>query len=67
MMGYEYFPTDADSAKIPAPTERELFQEYEYEVTGLSFDQYQIKVVFVSADQSLAPVISDLRAIALAV
>ena len=67
MMGYEYFPTDADSAKIPAPTERELFQDYEYEVTGLSFDQYQIKIVFVSADQSLAPVISDLRAIALAV
>ena len=64
-MGYEYFPTDA--ATIPAPTERELFKDYEYEVTGLSFDQYQIKIVFVSADQSLAPVITDLRAIALAV
>tara|TARA_S200002703_G_scaffold40971_1_gene35655 strand:- start:5808 stop:13097 length:7290 start_codon:yes stop_codon:yes gene_type:complete len=64
-LGYEYFPT-AD-ATIPAPTESENYQDYEYEVTGLKFDQYQIKIVFASPDQSAVPIISDLRAIALAV
>ena len=57
----------ADFAKIPATTERELYFEYEYEVSGLSFDQYQIKIVFVSPNQAYSPIVKDFRAIALAV
>ena len=64
-LGFEFFPTD--TAKVPTTTEREIFREYEYEVSGLNFDQYQIKVVFVSPNQAYAPIIKDLRAIALAV
>ena len=64
-LGYEFFPTD--TAKIPATSERELFFEYEYEVSGLSFDQFQIKVVFVSPNQAYSPIVKDFRAIALAV
>ena len=41
--------------------------EFEYEVSGLSFDQYQIKIVFVSSNQAYSPIIKELRAIALAV
>ena len=64
-LGYEFFPTTG--AKIPATSEREVFYEYEYEVSGLSFDQYQIKVIFVSPNQAYSPIIKDFRAIALAV
>ena len=63
--GFEYFPTN--TAKIPVTTERKIFFDYEYESTGLNFDQYQIKVLFVSPNQALVPVIKDFRAIALAV
>ena len=63
--GFEFFPTEG--AKIPATTDLELYYDYEYEVTGLDFTQYQIKIVFVSANQSLVPKIKDMRAIALAV
>ena len=63
--GFEFFP-DA-GAKVPATTEKTIFKEYEYEVSGLSFDQYQIKIVFTSPNQSLTPILQDLRAIALAV
>ena len=63
--GFQFFPTT--DASIPATSEVEVFSEYEYEVSGLSFDQYQIKLVFVSPNQAYVPVIKDLRAIALAV
>ena len=63
--GFEFFP-DAE-AKIPPTTEKTIFNEYEYEVSGLAFDQYQIKVVFTSPNQSLTPIIQDFRAISLAV
>ena len=63
--GFEFFP-DAQ-AKVPATTEKTIFNEYEYEVSGLAFDQYQIKVVFTSPNQSLTPIIQDFRAISLAV
>ena len=63
--GFEFFP-DAQ-AQIPATTEKTIFKEYEYEVSGLAFDQYQIKIVFTSPNQSLTPVIQDFRAISLAV
>ena len=42
----------------------EEYQDYEYEVSGLSHSQYQIKVVFVSKNQAYTPIIKDLRAIA---
>ncbi|BCU95988.1 MAG: hypothetical protein CM15mV11_0630 [Caudoviricetes sp.] len=58
-LGYEFFPTSG--AKIPATTERELYFEYEYEVSGLSFDQYQIKIVFVSPNQAYSPIVKDFR------
>ena len=63
--GFSYFPTT--DASIPATTERKIFNDYEYEASGLNFDQYQIKIVFVSSNQAYVPVIKDLRAIALAV
>ena len=62
--GYEFFPDPEDG--IPAATEVEEFKEYEFEVSGLKFKQYQIKVLFVSSNQGYSPVIQDLRAIALA-
>ena len=63
--GFEFFPTEG--AKIPATTDLELYYDYEYEVTGLDFTQYQVKLVFVSANQAFAPTVKELRAIALAV
>ena len=65
--GYEFFPTGSDSASIPGTTEQEVYREYEYEISGLDFSQYQIKILFVSANQAYSPIIKDLRAIALAV
>ena len=63
--GYEEFPTTG--ATIPATTDIEEYSDYEYEISGLNFTQYQIKIVFTSPNQSYSPVIKDLRAIALAV
>ena len=63
--GFEFFP-DA-GANVPPTTEKTIFKDYEYEVSGLNFDQYQIKIVFTSPNQSLTPILQDLRAIALAV
>ena len=62
--GFEYFPDPEDG--IPAATEFEEYRDYEYEVDGIKFKQYQIKVLFVSPNQAYSPVIQDLRAIALA-
>ena len=64
-LGYSFF--DIGDATIPETTENQVFSEYEYEVSGLNFDQYQIKVVFVSPNQAYSPIIKDFRAIALAV
>ena len=63
--GYSFFPTN--DATIPDTTDEEVYQDYEYEVSGLSFSKYQIKIVFVSNNQAYTPIIKDLRAIALAV
>ena len=63
--GYQYFPTE--DASIPNTTDLEQYREYEYEVSGLDFTQYQIKLVFVSANQAFSPIIKDFRSIALAV
>ncbi len=64
-LGFNFFP--AEGSNIPVTSETQIFSEYEYEVSGLNFDQYQVKVLFVSPNQSLVPIIKDLRAIALAV
>ena len=64
-IGYEFFPVN--DATVPGPTDEEFYQDYEYEITGLDFSQYQIKLVFVSSNQAYVPIIKDLRAIALAV
>ena len=64
--GFEYFPTN--DATIPGTTELEYqYQDYEYEVNGLEFQEYQIKLVFTSPNQAYTPKVRDLRAIALAV
>jgi len=65
--GFERFSETDGTAKIPSTTDIEEYSEYEYEISGLNFTQYQIKVVFTSPNQSYSPVIKDLRAIALAV
>ena len=65
MFGFEFFPTT--NASIPDTVDNYVFRDYEYEVSGLSFDQYQIKVVYASPNQAYSPVIKDLRAIALAI
>ena len=65
--GYERFSETDGTSKIPTTTDIEEYSEYEYEVSGLNFTEYQIKVVFTSPNQSYSPVIKDLRAIALAV
>jgi len=62
--GYDYF--DANLSSVPASTESQLYKEYSYEIGGLSFDQYQVKVVMVSPNQAYSPIIQDFRAIALA-
>ena len=66
-IGYEFFPTDAESATIPLTSQEEEFFDYEYEVSGLDFTAFQIKILFVSPNQADVPKISDFRAIALAV
>jgi hypothetical protein len=64
--GFEFFPTS--DATIPGTTDIEdEYRDYEYEISGLNFTKYQIKIVFVSNNQAYAPIIRDLRAIALAV
>ena len=59
------FPTEG--ASVPGTTVYREFREYSYEIDGLKFDQYQIKLVMRSPNQSLTPIIKDFRAIALAV
>jgi len=62
--GFNYFDTPEN---LPGTTELRQFRDYEYEVSGLNFDQYQIKIVLQSTNQAYVPVLKDLRAIALAV
>ena len=62
---FTMFPTENSS--VPGTTVNERYYEYSYEVDGLKFDQFQIKIVMVSPNQSYVPSIKDLRAIALAV
>lgn len=63
-IGYEFFPSD--TASIPSPTDSVLYQDYEYEVSGLEFNAYQIKIVMRSSNQALVPIVKEFRAIALA-
>lgn len=62
--GFEYL--DDNLSQVPGSTDTQIFREYSYEVGGLSFDQYQIKVVMISPNQALTPILEDFRAIALA-
>ena len=64
-LGYTYF-TDTN-ASIPAATEGEIYRDYEYEVNGLNFNEYQIKIVMTSMNQAFVPILKDFRAISLAV
>jgi len=62
--GFDFI--DGDLNQVPAPTDTQIFKDYSYEINGLSFDEYQIKVVMVSSNQAYTPVLQDFRAIALA-
>ena len=47
-------------------TDENLWKDYPYEVRGLQFNAFQIKIVMRSKNQARIPLIADLRAIALA-
>jgi len=49
-----------------SPSEEVLWKDYYYEVSGLNFNAFQIKIVMRSSNQARVPLIADLRAIALA-
>ena len=49
-----------------SPNEEILWKDYYYEVSGLNFNAFQIKIVLRSSSQAKVPLIADLRAIALA-
>ena len=48
------------------PSDEVIWKDYYYEVTGLNFNAFQIKIVMRSSSQAKVPLIADLRAIALA-
>jgi len=49
-----------------SPNEEILWKDYYYEVSGLNFNAFQLKIVMRSSSQARVPLIADLRAIALA-
>ena len=49
-----------------SPSEEVLWKDYYYEVSGLNFNAFQIKIVMRSSNQARVPLLADLRAIALA-
>jgi hypothetical protein len=49
-----------------SPSEEILWKDYYYEVSGLNFNAFQLKIVMKSTSQARIPLIADLRAIALA-
>jgi len=49
-----------------SPSEEILWKDYYYEVSGLNFNAFQLKIVMRSSNQARVPLIADLRAIALA-
>ena len=49
-----------------SPSEEILWKDYYYEVTGLNFNAFQLKIVLRSSNQAKVPLIADLRVIALA-
>ena len=49
-----------------SPSEEILWKDYYYEVSGLNFNAFQLKIVLRSSNQARVPLIADLRAIALA-
>tara|TARA_B100002019_G_scaffold104602_1_gene89984 strand:- start:3201 stop:10820 length:7620 start_codon:yes stop_codon:yes gene_type:complete len=49
-----------------SPNEEILWKDYYYEVSGLNFNAFQLKIVLRSSSQAKVPLIADLRAIALA-
>ena len=66
-------PEDVDWTPFPeninydtTPSEEILWKDFEYEVTGLNFNAFQVKLVMKSKNQSSVPFIADLRATALA-
>ena len=49
-----------------SPSEEVLWKDYYYEVSGLNFNAFQVKLVLRSSSQAKIPLIADLRCIALA-
>jgi len=69
-IGWTYVGDPLQSANAvdydTTPTDEYLWKDYPYEVRGLSFNAFQIKIVMRSKNQARVPLIADLRAIALA-
>ena len=69
-IGWTYVGDPIQSANAvdydTTPTDEYLWKDYPYEVRGLNFNAFQIKIVMRSKNQARVPLIADLRAIALA-
>ena len=69
-IGWTYVGAPIESANAvdydTTPTDENLWKDYPYEVRGLDFNAFQIKIVMRSKNQARVPLIADLRAIALA-
>jgi len=69
-IGWTYVGDPVQSANAvdydTTPTDEYLWKDYPYEVRGLNFNAFQIKIVMRSKNQARVPLIADLRAIALA-
>ena len=67
LIGWEWMGTNSNYGGVPiTPTENILFKDYEFQVTGLNFTAFAVKIVMRSKNQAHVPLISDFRAIALA-
>ena len=69
-IGWTYVGAPIESANAvdydTTATDENLWKDYPYEVRGLDFNAFQIKIVMRSKNQARVPLIADLRAIALA-
>ena len=69
-IGWTYVGAPLETANAvdydTSATDENLWKDYPYEVRGLQFNAFQIKIVMRSKNQARIPLIADLRAIALA-
>jgi hypothetical protein len=61
---WEFFNNDGGPDKAVNPVNDYIFRPYEYNVSGLEFTKFQVKIVLASKNQALVPQIKYFRAIA---